>query len=133
MKHQHIAPCSCIGTCSVVIITEWDDADQQPEDWYLEFFQHIQTRKGFKDRWRVFWGVMRGRDPYTHGVILQTEEIAGLRDFLNERTGVKGDRAAVEKAYRLLSNMHDRDAPNQNRKWAGEAREVLRAAVADRA
>ena len=86
MKHQHIAVCSCVGDCSVAIITEWDAEDASPETWFVEMYQHIQTRKGIRDRLRVVWAVLRGREPYTHGLCLQHDEILGLRDFLNERT-----------------------------------------------
>ena len=86
MKHQHLTPCSCVGTCGVVVVTEWDAEDDSPEEWFAEMYQHIATRKGMRDRVRVAWAVLRGRDPYTHGICLQHEEIVGLRDFLNERT-----------------------------------------------
>lgn len=87
MTHRHVMPCSCVGTCGIAIVTEWDDADGQPEEWFVEFFENISHQPRLRDRLRIAWGVLRGREPYTHCVSLLHPEIVSLRDFLNERTG----------------------------------------------
>ena len=84
---RHITPCSCVGTCGVAIFTEWEGNTDRPDEWFVEFYEHISRQPQWRDRLRVVWGVLRGREPYTHGVCLQAEEIAALRDFLNERAG----------------------------------------------
>ena len=83
---RHISACSCIGTCSVAAFMEWEGAAGNPDEWFVEFYEHITRRTRWKDRLRVAWGVLRGREPYTHGLVLQCEEIVALRDFLVERT-----------------------------------------------
>lgn len=87
MKHEHIAPCACAGSCAAVLFTKWEGNIGATNDWYVEMYQHIAYRPGLKDRLRVVWAVLRGREPYTHGLVLMENQIVGLRDFLNERTG----------------------------------------------
>lgn len=83
MKRQIAIPCSCAGSCTVALITECEDDDP---DVFVEMYEHVQCQQRWRDRVRVAWAVVRGREPFTHGVALTGEQLAALRDFLNETT-----------------------------------------------
>lgn len=86
--HRHYATCSCIGSCSIAALIEWEGDANNSNEWFVEFYEVIRPQARWKDRFRVAWAVLRGREPYTHGLVLQEEEIIALRDFLNKRTNV---------------------------------------------
>lgn len=75
-------PCMCTGECSIVHITEWDDDDPA---FYVESYQHISYQPRLRDRARIAWAVVRGREPYTHGVMLSVEDAHRLGEFLTPR------------------------------------------------
>lgn len=77
-------PCSC--GCSIVTIAEWIDfEDEAPSDWFLEFFASPAPTR-WRSRLQGAWNLLRGKPAATHCVCWRPEQVAQLRDWLNEWT-----------------------------------------------
>lgn len=85
MKRRLMLPCDCVGTCTVLVVSEWESSDELPEETYFELYEHIRAQGRWRDRLRVAWAVLRGREPYTHGTaFIDTDKLVQLRDFLTD-------------------------------------------------
>lgn len=78
-------PCDCAGSCSIALITEIDWWNDDPSDFFVEFYTAVSRQRRFRDRLRVAWGALRNREPWIHDVSWTgPEEIRQLRDFLSK-------------------------------------------------
>lgn len=85
MKRQISLPCDCAGSCSVVLVTDWDPVDGDPRDLYIDMYEHVQVAGSLHRRLRIAWNVLRGREPYMQGVSFTDRvKVKRLRDFLTE-------------------------------------------------
>lgn len=78
--------CMCAGACTVALVTSWDADEDAPAQTSVELYEHINAQPKVRDRVRVAWAVLRGREPYTHGLILNAEDARALGDFLVRKT-----------------------------------------------
>lgn len=81
---RFIASCDCIGTCSIMMITEWEQYGNENYESVWEFYEHVPSHKNIKDRIRVAWAVLRKKEPYMAGAVLGHKEVTEMRDFLSE-------------------------------------------------
>lgn len=79
-EHRLALPCNCAGNCTILFVTEWED-DDGPE-FNLSLYEHVQCQPRWRDRIRVAWAVLRGREPYTHGLLLGDAQGQALARFL---------------------------------------------------
>lgn len=75
-------PCVCAGTCSVVLVTEFDGFKDEPQTYYFSFFIRA-SEASLRNRMRRAWGVLRGKDPWLHDITLNPSQMAELRDFID--------------------------------------------------
>ena len=83
-KRELALSCDCIGTCAVALVTDWEQDDiNEYGELFVQMYKHISCQRRWRDRLRIAWAVLRGRDPFTHGVMLQDPaKVEQLRDFL---------------------------------------------------
>ena len=81
---KHILPCQCAGTCKVSVITEYESYAEDPQEFYVDWYQHIGNGNLW---WRLkeAFKVARGKDPYFHAIVLDPEQVKGLRDWINSK------------------------------------------------
>jgi hypothetical protein len=75
-------PCSC--GCSVLVIMEWDAFQDEPQQFFVEFFTAVDPRASRRERISAAWRVLRGKNPWLHDVALDPNAIAELRNFINK-------------------------------------------------
>lgn len=94
MKHELTLGCDCAGTCTILLVMEWERDGDSPQESYFEMYEHIRRRTRWRDRLRVALAVVRGREPYTHGTaFIGSEKLVQLRDFLTECIDAEPDAA----------------------------------------
>lgn len=76
--HRHAVPCEC--GCDCVLITEFDQWGDDPEQVIVEFGV-ANNVVGFRHRAGIAWKILRGKDPWMHGVALQGETLAQMREI----------------------------------------------------
>ena len=74
--------CGCISHCFVSLIVEWDGIGDDPRHWWLEWYEQVGTPRRLKDRFRLLWAIVRGKDTWRHGLVLNEPEVDQLRAFL---------------------------------------------------
>lgn len=82
MIHTHSLPCACVGTCGVALVIAIDGIKEEPQSWFIEFYEQVGNGKGFRWRARAAWRVLRGKDPWTHDVALEPPQLAELSDWI---------------------------------------------------
>lgn len=80
-------PCDCAGTCSVALVTEYEEYGDEPQEFFVEFYvRPVQYR--LRDRVRYAWRMLRKAtfiDPNCCLSWSGPEQPEKLRDFLNEK------------------------------------------------
>lgn len=71
-------PCSCVGNCGVVLVTDMQPFGDDPHVAFVEFFQSYQSHT-MRHRLRAAWRVLRGKDPWIHDICLDEIGIAQMR------------------------------------------------------
>lgn len=74
--------CMCSGTCTVAVVAIAEGDDEDPAFSDVSFYEHVCAGPSLRRRARTAWAVLRGRDPYTHGLLLTMEESHELGLFL---------------------------------------------------
>lgn len=81
--HEIALPCDCAGTCSIALVTEWEPWEDEPQQFYVDFYAHLNATGNLHYRAGLAWKLLRGKDPYNHGVVFTDKaKVARLRDFL---------------------------------------------------
>lgn len=76
-------PCACAGTCSVILVTNLEGFEDEPQTYYVSFF--VRAGGGaLSHRARRAWAVLRGKDPWLHDVTLNPSQMRELHDFIAE-------------------------------------------------
>lgn len=73
-------PCSC--GCSVVIIVEFEEWNDDPREIYAEFYTQAQPK--FGERLKTAWKVFRRKDHFLYDLALDEAGLKELRDYLIE-------------------------------------------------
>lgn len=76
-------PCTC--GCGVLVIVEFDQYGEDPQEFFVEFFTSPDPRISRRQRLATAWRVLRGREPWLHDVNLGPHEMNDMKAFL-ERT-----------------------------------------------
>lgn len=79
-----ILPCECAGTCSFAVLYEpidWGDGERD-ENFYVEFYEVVRPKgRPVRDRIRLAVAVLRGRERWTHGLMLSAESVRRMHEF----------------------------------------------------
>lgn len=85
MTRKLSLPCDCAGSCTVAVVTEFEQTDKDRGETFVEFYEHPCAQFTLRRRLRVAWQVARGRDPWTHGIcLMDPTKVRQLADFLTE-------------------------------------------------
>lgn len=81
VERKLVLPCSCVGTCSIVLVTEVEEWNDDPREFVIEQYTYVGAVT-WRRRLKVAWNVLRGREEWTHGVCLTPEQGRELAEFL---------------------------------------------------
>jgi hypothetical protein len=97
-EHKTIAiPCDCAGQCTYLVISRWDDAKGEDDEFYADLYQVPQT-PNFRYRLRMALRALVGRPTYEPGMVIGVEQATELHRWLDERLyhvhtdDLRGDR-----------------------------------------
>lgn len=87
MADKLALPCDCAGTCSIALVMEFEARDDEPQEFFVEFYTSVGHGRGdWRDRLRIAWGVLRKKEPYVHSLCwTDPTQPEALRDFLNDK------------------------------------------------
>lgn len=82
-------PCQCVWSCTIAAVWELnDDAEEFPQ-FGIDFYEHVHCQRKVRDRLRVMWQVLRGREPYVHGLVLSRDQGHELATFLRPYNSIR--------------------------------------------
>lgn len=76
-----VIPCNC--GCSIVVIIEFDEFEDNPQEFFAEFYTAMRPNETRRSRLLAAWRVLRGRDPWLHDVCWDADAVKALHEFLN--------------------------------------------------
>ena len=84
-------PCSC--GCSVVVFMEFDAFEEDPQEFFAEFYTMVRPR--FRERLKSAWSVFRDQDHYLHDVAMDKDALVKVRDFLDKHLPKEPDETST--------------------------------------
>lgn len=84
MSQRKLAlPCDCAGTCTVMLVSELGAWGNDPQEIYVDFYEHLTLSGSVRKRVRLAWQVLRGKEAVDHGLVFdEAEKLWRLVDFL---------------------------------------------------
>lgn len=77
-------PCDCAGSCSIMLVSEWDGDEEFPEHTSIDFY--VQHREDtWRQRLKAAWASLRGKGGYYHGIVTTPEQAEQLGAWLLNR------------------------------------------------
>jgi hypothetical protein len=83
-----VLKCSCVGSCTLALVLEWLDFEDQPKsEWWLDFYTSYYRPDRFRHRVKAALHLLRrkGDPPYVHAMTLDPAERERLRAFLESK------------------------------------------------
>ena len=80
--HEISVPCDC--HCSVILVTEFEQWGDDPQQFNIDFYTKYKSKPYFRDRIKNIWAILRGKEVIDDEIVLSPEHIRELMKFFNE-------------------------------------------------
>lgn len=71
--------CSCLS--EVVVLDYWEPFQTEPEYWDVEFYTAVPGNRRWRDRARIIWAVLRGKEAWLEAAVFERRQLQELRDW----------------------------------------------------
>lgn len=76
--------CVCECGCTTALLVSWDEFGDEPAWTSVEFYEHVGTPHSRRERAKLAISMLRGKFPFTHGLVLSKDEAIEMGKFLSK-------------------------------------------------